>query len=555
MSTTDKALAIISSANLSPTEHLLLKGFVNEAVDSEIAAKYLISRIIQDNREDIEASLRDFKSDWRKLATRTSAFDPIPKHLAALVRLRDGPRCSVTKEPRSSSMVTTEPAYVIPPSMLNDLEKEEEGRLFLMLEAHISPPYVEKLRVQLTNQEGNDENALRNLWLLTPSVHKAFREGHVAVTVGYRQLVDAKSMDEQSPDATYKLATMYPEEILRLLLGDGTALEHTRRFQFSTPDAETLPIPNFFLFGIHRRLAKALHLFYIEDKIARGWPQPPRDFLAFDFPILRQTFYRFWLYTPSRIRRQCYILLQKIGRWLYGPTMAVHVHRLPFGLILKQCVRTHQNQPVSLRLVEQYTSIPAPRVVDVGEYDGTTYLVMTRLRGQMLHEVSHLMSYAERDLLSDHLGSYVSQLRQIPKPTKFQFCNALGGPVFDHRIPNGTGGPFTSESEFNDHLTSHLKCTSAEALGEENVQRGHRSCFTHCDFYPTNLLVDRGRLSGIIDWECAGYMPEYWEFTKAIYGTLRDPVLESIFRRAFGYRYESELVVERMLWRYTPFGV
>lgn len=71
-----------------------------------------------------------------------------------------------------------------------------------MLEAHISPPYVEKLRVQLTNQEGNDENALRNLWLLTPSVHKAFREGHVAVTVGYRQLVDAKSMDEQSPDAT-----------------------------------------------------------------------------------------------------------------------------------------------------------------------------------------------------------------------------------------------------------------------------------------------------------------------------------------------------------------
>ena len=69
---------------------------------------------------------------------------------------------------------------------------------------------------------------------------------------------------------------MYPEEILGLSLGDGTALEQTRRFQFSTPDAETLPTPNFFLFGIHRRLATVLHLFYIEDKIARGWPQPPR---------------------------------------------------------------------------------------------------------------------------------------------------------------------------------------------------------------------------------------------------------------------------------------
>lgn len=74
MSTTDKALAIISSANLSPTEHLLLKGFINEAVDSEISAKYLISRTIQDNQGDIEASLRDFKNDWRKLATRSKKF-------------------------------------------------------------------------------------------------------------------------------------------------------------------------------------------------------------------------------------------------------------------------------------------------------------------------------------------------------------------------------------------------------------------------------------------------------------------------------------------------
>lgn len=71
-----------------------------------------------------------------------------------------------------------------------------------MLEAHISPPYVEKLRTQLANQEVNDKDALRNIWLLPPSVHKAFREGHVAVTLGYRQLGDAKSMDEQSPDTT-----------------------------------------------------------------------------------------------------------------------------------------------------------------------------------------------------------------------------------------------------------------------------------------------------------------------------------------------------------------
>lgn len=62
-------------------------------------------------------------------------------------------------------------------------------------------------------------------------------------------------------------------------------------------------------------------------------------------------------------------------------------------------------------------------------------------------------------------------------------------------------------------------------------------------------------MSGIVDWECAGFLPEYWDFTKAMYSARRDPILEAIFRRAFGLRYGSELKGERKLWAYTPFGV
>jgi hypothetical protein len=70
MSTT-AALEIISSTSLSPTEHLLLKRFISEAVDSEVAANYLLSRIAQDGLPDTEISLRDFKKDWRKLTKRS----------------------------------------------------------------------------------------------------------------------------------------------------------------------------------------------------------------------------------------------------------------------------------------------------------------------------------------------------------------------------------------------------------------------------------------------------------------------------------------------------
>lgn len=77
MSTTNTALEIISSANLSPTEHLLLTHFVDGAVDSVLAATYLISRMKQDHERDVETALNHFKKDWRTLVTRCKYINPI----------------------------------------------------------------------------------------------------------------------------------------------------------------------------------------------------------------------------------------------------------------------------------------------------------------------------------------------------------------------------------------------------------------------------------------------------------------------------------------------
>lgn len=47
----------------------------------------------------------------------------------------------------------------------------------------------------------------------------------------------------------------------------------------------------------------------------------------------------------------------------------------------------------------------------------------------------------------------------------------------------------------------------------------HDIVFTHADLNMRNILVDEdGKLSGIVDWECAGWYPEYWEYTKAHFG-------------------------------------
>lgn len=44
----------------------------------------------------------------------------------------------------------------------------------------------------------------------------------------------------------------------------------------------------------------------------------------------------------------------------------------------------------------------------------------------------------------------------------------------------------------------------------------HDIVFTNGDIAPYNILVvEDGRISGLIDWEAAGYYLEYWEYTTA----------------------------------------
>ena len=44
--------------------------------------------------------------------------------------------------------------------------------------------------------------------------------------------------------------------------------------------------------------------------------------------------------------------------------------------------------------------------------------------------------------------------------------------------------------------------------------------FTHGDLNPFNILVRKGKVVGIIDWEFSGWYPYYWEYTSAWFGNV-----------------------------------
>ena len=58
-----------------------------------------------------------------------------------------------------------------------------------------------------------------------------------------------------------------------------------------------------------------------------------------------------------------------------------------------------------------------------------------------------------------------------------------------------------------------------EAMGK----RLYHTTFTHSNIAPRNTLVSKGKIAAIIDWETAGWYPEYCEYTRWAVSNYRSP--------------------------------
>lgn len=90
-----------------------------------------------------------------------------------------------------------------------------------------------------------------------------------------------------------------------------------------------------------------------------------------------------------------------------------------------------------------------------------------------------------------------------------------------------------------------------EIFGEKVANIHNRSYdvrFTHGDLGPQNILVRGSEVVAIIDWECSGWYPEYWEYTKAHYNSALLPEFYEMLRRHIP-RYDEGLAAKRILWR------
>lgn len=143
---------------------------------------------------------------------------------------------------------------------------------------------------------------------------------------------------------------------------------------------------------------------------------------------------------------------------------------------------------------------------------------------------------------------YFAELRTIPNPYRSEYgiCNAAGQSCVDWRLKGGatTNGPYVNEGVFNESLRIGI-------LPDLSHRSDHDIVFTHGDINMRNLLFKDGRISGIVDWETAGWYPEYWEQTKCHYSVKRTTRWLDVVDRVFDGKYLTELEIERQYWDYV----
>ncbi|KAK4150826.1 kinase-like domain-containing protein [Chaetomidium leptoderma] len=549
----DGTLPLIATLDLPHPSGALLSSFVTDALHPLVAARYVSDRLSA-------GEARSLVSDWIYIVESVTANGRPPSPPDAdtqkAIMRRDGNKCCITGKAGS----IWDPLLVMPILPIPSGWIADKSRVFGMLGAFFSPPYRDWWLSYASDPE--KLHHYRSHWLVQKSAARAFAQGFVQLDRRQPSMIEYKVKSVLiGPGEPVKVQGAYA------LLGD-----HSRS-DIASVDARFI--------GTQARLATSIQYVELARNIApriflrhpsgppatgannpptrRSTSQAPLPLIIrhlgslISFPI--RAFVLSWRILPKRVRMATYDGLAKLGELIYGNDGIRHVQRLPFGLYLKSRGNADmlRNEFNALRRVHQETSIPAPEPLDVIAQDENSYLLMTRVPGMPLWRCQELFSDTDCDEMVTQLKDYVAQLRDMPKTVnpEMAICNTLGEACRDHRIRSSDPiGPFVDEAAFS-------QCVR---FSDEPSRRGHKIVFTHADLNPRNILVDKvalpngssgWRVTGIVDWETAGYYPEYWDYTKALFEGFRwRPRYLKMVHKVFAEfgDYSRELDVETRAW-------
>lgn len=201
----------------------------------------------------------------------------------------------------------------------------------------------------------------------------------------------------------------------------------------------------------------------------------------------------------------------------------VQVYRLGDDKVAKVCDPPQLSEAEAMRYVRHNTSLPVPKIYDayLDESSGCGIIVMEYVKGDVLRDVWGHLTGEQQSTILRQLEGYLTELRSV----QGLFIGPVDGsscydPIFSEE--SGEFGPFKSEAEFNEGLVKAMKLLQENTWVDQVAKfvraiPPHGIVLTHGDLSPRNILIRGDQVVAILDWEFAGFYPEYWEYIKALF--------------------------------------
>ena len=203
-----------------------------------------------------------------------------------------------------------------------------------------------------------------------------------------------------------------------------------------------------------------------------------------------------------------------------------------FSWVTKTGFGVRRPEVEAMRLVFKHTDVPVPEVIftnfspegeetDLNDPEGM--IGMTIIPGITLEKKWDMLDDEAKESICLQLWDLISKIRNIPRPqgvVGLYQCLADGSLSRDPMLEDlqKPGRPLLSDSELRSRIYErYLHCggTRYENQLLDMLPTSEHSVFTHADIAPRNVMVDeQNNVTGILDWEWAGWYPEYWEYAQ-----------------------------------------
>ena len=189
----------------------------------------------------------------------------------------------------------------------------------------------------------------------------------------------------------------------------------------------------------------------------------------------------------------------------------------------------------NMKFLAANSKVPVPKVYAafIDPETNRTFIIMEYVRGDNLQKLLPSLTPTEKVIICKLVKDAIIELRKIPSPGYLGTLNRqpYHDGVFWTKDNNPLiSGPFANQKEMNRGILERLRQTESSQYIQllqktvDSTLHDHRPVFTHGDLQPKNIMVEKAESHDdgspafkitLIDWEIAGWYPEYWDFCNA----------------------------------------